>query len=396
MKQTVKGKFTFMKGFDYWLLVCVLALCVIGVIFVFSGTSDQALRANLPANHYMLRHVGFVGFGLCFMAFGALLDYSLWKKFSPICFFGGVLLLLLVLIMGVEVKGAKRWLMIAGVQIQPSEIMKFGVAVWVSAKFSVLKYPISDWKDYGQKMLQSFGVLLIVALLLALQPNFSMLLIISIVCFAVLITADIPKKYILGTGGIVFSGLLLVGLVEQYRIKRLMGFLNPEENAQGSAYQALNMMTAIGNGGLTGKGLGEGTQKLGYVPEVHTDGAFALIGEELGYIGTLIIFACFFIIFYRGLLIADNSKSNFGKYLAICIVGFIALNMLIHVAVCLGKFPTTGQPLPFISMGGSNLCMNMFMIGVLLNISRENTGKFLSSDNINAKYSAQKARYSRG
>jgi len=397
MESKAKSKFSFMKGFDYPLLLVVLGLCALGFAIVYSGSVNVAMaKGSSAAGEYLFRHLIYLlaGFGLLF--FGSMFDHSVWKKFSHLCFGGGVLLLFLVFLMGKEVNGAQRWLEIGGVQIQPSEMVKFSVAVWISAKFSILKMPIADWKDYGIKMAQCFGVMLIIVFFLIKQPNYSMLLMICIVCFAVMVVAEIPWKYLMGSVGIVGVPLLIVGLFQRYRVERIVSFLNPEENAQGSAYQVINMMTAIGNGGIFGKGIGKGTQKLGFVPEVNTDGVFALIGEELGYLGSAGILLAFAFLFYRGALIAERARSNFARYLSVFIIGYLAMNTLIHIAVCLGCAPPTGQPLPFISVGGSNLCMNLFMIGVLLNISRENTGKSIAFDGVNSRYSIQKARYQGG
>lgn len=386
-----------MKGFDYPLLLIVIGLCLLGVVIVYSGASNIAMSQGIEAaNQFLMRHVKYLGLGFVLLFFGSLLDHSVWKKCSYICIGVGILLLLLVFIMGKNVNGAQRWLSIAGVQIQPSEIVKFTVAVWVAAKFSVMKFPIQDWKDFTQKICQNLCLVAVIGFFLFKQPNYSMLMIICIACGCVMVATEIPWRYLLGCFAVFSVVLLGIGFLQSYRIKRFISFLNPDENARDGAYQVISMITAIGNGGIFGRGLGKGTQKLGFVPEVNTDGVFALIGEELGYCGTVAVFLAFGFLFYRGILIAERSRSNFAKYLSICIVAFLAMNMLVHVAVCLGCFPTTGQPLPFISMGGSNLCVNLFMIGVLLNISRENTGKSLSFSGVNSKYSAQKARYHGG
>ena len=201
-----------------------------------------------------------------------------------------------------------------------------------------------------------------------------MLLLFAGITLAVLFVAGARFKYIaISLAACVPVGLIVL-LIKSHTSKRLMAFFNPAEN-QNSAYQGEHALEALGNGGFFGTGFGMGVQKLGYLPEAHKDVVYAVIGEEFGFVGTLAILLLFGMLFYQGFEIARNSSSRFGKYMAVALTISLFLNFLVHVCVSTGLFPTTGQPLPFLSFGGTNLIFSALFIGILLNISKPGTGK---------------------
>lgn len=356
------------KGIDGILLLLVLALCGLGVLVVYSGSAPVAMNKNISNTYYVLRHVRFLAFAFCGLLVGLCVNYRFWKKFYLPIFGLCLCLLVAVLFGGHSVKGAERWLLIGGMQIQPAEFMKFGLLLLVSFKLSTMEkftkesaFPIVVW-------------MAVVVFLLLLQPNYSMALIMCFVVWLLMIVSPVVPGSVMAlftTVGVVV--MLLAGFMfgGGYRSERFDAWLNPEKYENGRAYQMVNMQIALGNGGLTGQGFGHGTQKLGYIPESYTDGAFALIGEEFGFIGTAAILALFMGVLYRGYEIAKNASSEFGCFMATGLTAYMFVNMVMHVAVCSGSMPTTGQPLPFISLGGTNLCANLFFVGVLLNISKD-------------------------
>jgi cell division protein FtsW len=210
--------------------------------------------------------------------------------------------------------------------------------------------------------------------LLALQPNFSMLILFAGITFVVLLVAGARLKYLMPVlGGGALLGVIVL-LIKSHTSKRIAAFFDPNAN-QISAMQGERALEALGNGGVFGTGIGMGMQKLGYLPEAHKDVVYAVIGEEMGFVGTFLILALFGCLFYQGFEIARHSSTRFGKYMAVALTTSLFLNFLVHVCVCTGLFPTTGQPLPFLSFGGTNLIFSGLFVGILLNISKSGTGK---------------------
>lgn len=359
------------SGVNKLLLLSVLVLICFGLVVVYTASSANAMRVGLTPEFYLKRHSMMVLVALGAMLFGAKLDYSFWKRFARPIFWIGCVMTLATLVFGKNINGAHRWLALPILgEVQPSELLKFGLITMVASKLSDAGMEIKTLKG---GIIQPCVFLGIAAICLALQPNFSMLALFSVVFIAMLFTAGVQLKYLgrfVGGGG---AALALALLSWSHTRARIFAFLNPAEN-KGSAMQGDRAFEALGNGGLLGTGIGNGVQKMGYLPEAHKDVVFAVIGEEMGFLGTSIVLGLFAVLFYQGFEIARNSSTRFGKYMGVALTISLFLNFLIHVCVCTRLAPTTGQPLPFLSYGGTNLILSSLFIGILLNISKPGTG----------------------
>lgn len=354
-------------GVNKWLLLSTLLLICFGIAVVYTASTPHALQRGLSPEFYLKAHLWKVLAALVIMLVVSKVDYSVWMKGSRVVFIVGAVLTVAAIVAGGSVKGANRWIW----GIQPSEILKLGLISWVCAKLAIAGTDIKSLKCSLIQPAVPFGIS---AILLALQPNFSMLLLFAGITLAVLFVAGARFKYIAISLAACIPVGLVVLLIKSHTSKRLMAFFNPAEN-QNSAYQGEHALEALGNGGFFGTGFGMGVQKLGYLPEAHKDVVYAVIGEEFGFVGTLAILLLFGMLFYQGFEIARNSSSRFGKYMAVALTISLFLNFLVHVCVSTGLFPTTGQPLPFLSFGGTNLIFSALFIGILLNISKPGTGK---------------------
>lgn len=357
--------------FDKPLLLAVAALLALGVFVIYSGSEFRATEMGRPSYFYALKHLRYIGIGILGLVFATLLNHKLYFKFAHPAFLVCLFSLVVVVVTGAVTKGAARWLSIGGVSLQPSELLKIAMFAYMSRRLSELGDDITDFK---KGFFQPMVALIIVAALLLLQPNFSMALMICATMFILFYTAGVKLRYLTLSIVPVAFAALVVGLAAPYRFRRLQAWLHPEEHAQGDAYQLYNALVSLGHGGWFGTGVGQGTQKLGFLPESYKDVAFSLLGEELGLVGTMGVLLLFGFLVYRGLRIAQNAKTRFARYFAVCLTSSIAINVILHVCVCTGLMPTTGQPMPFISYGGTNLIVSLFSVGILLNISRSGTG----------------------
>ena len=294
------------------------------------------------------------------MFFISMIDYRIYKgRIADIGIVGAIILLALVFVpgLGVTRNDATRWLNI-GIQFQPSEIMKVAIIIFLSAKIS--KYPESInrfWK----------GMLLY---LLLFEPHMSATVIILIISASIMFSAGLSWKYIIpvGIGGV--AACVVLALTAEYRMKRVMIFLDPWQDKLGDGWQIIQSIYAIASGGLFGVGLGKSTQKYMYIPEPHNDFIFAILSEELGFIGALGVIALFAIFIWRGIVIAMKAPDMFGTLLAVGITTMVGIQALLSIAVVSSAIPVTGIPLPFFSYGGTALIILLCSCGILLNISR--------------------------
>ena len=358
-------------GVNKLLLLSTLLLMSFGIVVVYTACTQHAIRMGLAPEYYLKKHSMMVLASLMVMFFAAKIDYSVWKKFSRVIFVGGCALTVYCLIFGTAHLGAKRWVNLGFFQLQPSEVLKFGLIVMIAVKLSEAG---SEIKTLKCSLIQPGIPFAIAAVLLILQPNFSMLIMFSCIVVSMLLVAGVNFKHLLpALGGGALMGVIML-LVKSHSSKRIAAFLDPSTH-QDSAYQAERSLEALGNGGFFGTGVGMGMQKLGYLPEAHKDVVFSVIGEEFGFVGTLAVLLVFAVLFYQGFEIARNSSTRFGKYMAVALTISLFLNFIVHVCVSTGLIPTTGQPLPFLSFGGTNLIISGLFIGILLNISKSGTGK---------------------
>lgn len=356
---------------DYVLFVTIIILVLVGVVMVWSASSYKCIHSFNNEYYYLIRQARNVTIGIIAMWFAIKIDYRKYKQWSRIIIVVTVVLLILVLIIGSTVNGAKRWISFGGLNIQPSEIAKYSVVILL-AKYleregeNIKKFPVV------MKYLTLAGFF---AGLVLAEKNLSIFAVIMIVSTIVIFVDGALYRHmamVIGSGGLL-AGLLIK--LEPYRMARLLNFSDPWKDAQGAGYQLVQSFYALGSGGLLGVGLGQSRQKAFYIPEPHTDFIFSIIGEELGFIGCAFVIILFCIFIVRGVGIAFKARDTYGTLLAMGITSIIAIQAIINIAVVSGSMPVTGVPLPFISYGGSAVIINLFAMGILLNISKQNKAK---------------------
>jgi cell division protein FtsW len=351
--------------YDYLLIIAVAALLIAGLMMVYSATFALGYQLYGQPTYFFIRQLLWMGLGLLAMIIIARIEYHVWRRWSIPLMAGALLLLGLVLAVGSDRFGGQRWLLNGS--IQPGEIAKLAVIVyiadWLSSKGERIRHV-----TYG---LVPFAILLgFVTGLIMLQPDFSTAVLIATTAIAMFFIAggDVWQMIASGIlGGTTFAVLITRS---EYRLARVVSFINPTGDHLGGNYQVRQILIALGSGGITGLGLGDSRQKFGYIPASHTDGIFAILGEELGLIGCLVVIGLFAFLAYRGFRVALASPDAFGTVLAAGLTCSLIFQALINIAVVTALAPVTGVPLPFISFGGSSLVVSMMAIGLLLAISR--------------------------
>lgn len=354
--------------FDATLAVVTLILVAIGIIMVYSSSAIIANESRGVSYLYLKKQLLWAFFGIiCMIAF-ANISYTKMRNFSIIILFISLALLLLTFVpgLGATVGGARRWIRIGKFTFQPSEMVK-----------PVLIFYVADALTRKQEVISSFfkgffPILVIIGafmFLLVSQPDLGTSIVIFISVFIIAYVCGVRVSHMFSI--FLFSIPLLVTLIYKvgYRYKRILAFLSPQSAPESIGYQIMQSFIALGSGGLLGVGLGDGRQKLFYLPAPHTDFIFAIIGEELGFVGTFTICLLFVILVYRGILISLNCKDDFGRALAFGLTALIGLETVINMGVVCGLLPTKGATLPLISYGGSSLFFTLASIGILLNIS---------------------------
>lgn len=354
---------------DLWLLICILTLLTIGIVMVYSAGSVLAFHDYGDRFYFVKRQSLFAGLGLAAMYFTANMDFRVWKKYAKpgllICF----VMLVIVLIPGVGVVrgGARSWLGISSFGIQPSEFMKLGMILYLSRWLSREDYDITT---FSKGLMPPLGLIGLAFGLIMLQPDLGTGAVMLVAALLIIFAAGARMKHLgfLALGGVV--GFIALILTAPYRLKRITGFLDPWSDPLGTGYQIIQSLYAIGPGGLGGLGLGMSRQKYSYVPEPQTDFIFAILAEELGFIGGLIVLLLFLTLVWRGMRVAMTVNDGFGSLLAVGIIGMVAIQVVINIGVVIGLMPVTGITLPLISYGGSSLTLMLTALGILLNISR--------------------------
>jgi cell division protein FtsW len=308
-------------------------------------------------------------FGILLTLFIMSIDYRILEKYSKTILLISLALLVLVIMPGVgkEISGAKRWFRFFGFSFQPSELAQLAMIIYMA---SFLSRNDKNIKDFYSGFLPVMIMLGIFALLILVQPDLGMSVALVVITFFMLFVGGIRLSHL---GAIILLSLpalyLLIYRVP-YRRARILSFLNPWQDPKGSGFQLIQSQIALGSGGILGLGLGQGMQKLFYLPAAHTDFIFSIIGEELGLIGTFSVVVLFILFILQSYKIAVNASDSFGYYLAIGITAMIAFEAIVNIAVSTGTFPTKGLPLPFVSYGGTSLVFDLISLGLLLNISR--------------------------
>jgi len=354
---------------DYILLGVILALLLVGILMVYSSSNIWADYKYGDTWFFVKRQLLFAGVGVVAMFFIIKFPYHLWKRYANILLIICFVLLIIVKIPGVGIVrgGAQSWIGVGAFSIQPSEFMKLGLIIFLAKS-------LDDHQKYITSFKKGFlpAILLVFTAfgLIMLQPDLGTGVVLVLTCCIMIFVAGARISHFVGLSFLGIIGFALLILSAPYRIKRITAFLNPWEDPLGDGFQIIQSLYAIGPGGLMGVGLGNSLQKYFYLPEPQTDFIFAILGEELGFIGGTLVIVTFMILFWRGLRIALGAPDEFGRFVALGIVAMLTIQVMINISVVIGLIPVTGITLPFLSYGGSSLTLTLCSVGILLNISK--------------------------
>jgi len=353
---------------DKILFAATLALVLVGVIMVFSASAVLASEKFHSPYYFLLRQGIWALLGLIGMSFLMHVDYHHYRK--PIIVFTGLFVcsvLLFAVFFLDKSHNTHRWFKLGLLSFQPSELSKISLIIFLAF---LLDKRTGEVNSLRHTLLPCFAVLLVFIFLIVAEPDLGTSLCIVMVAFILLFAAGLSYKYVAGTLLLALPPLFCLIYFFEYRMRRILAFLDPWKDPQGTGFQIIQSLIAVGTGGLTGVGLMEGKQKLFYLPEPHTDFIFAVIGEELGLVGSIVLVLLFGIFFWRGVRLSLHAPEPFGQFLGIGLTMMIVCQAFINMSVVLSLVPTKGIPLPFISSGGSSLLINLMGVGVLLNLSQ--------------------------
>ena len=356
---------------DKIFLGIVIALVVIGLI-TFTSASLGIYAKNETKFYGVIFSqfvLGFLG-GLVALFIGIKIPYKLFKKYSLILFVLSIILTALVLVPGIGQShgGARRWIDVLGFSFQPVEFLKIGFIIYFAAWLSWAKNKVRDPLFSILPLIVMIGI---IAVVLLKQPDTKSIILITVTALVMLFVSGTPIKYLLGILGLAGIAFVILVSFQPYLKERINTFMNPNENGQSSSYQLQQSLIAVGSGGIFGRGLGQSIQKFNYLPEPQGDSIFAVIGEELGFLGSSILICLYLAFALRGYRIAlRNAPDAFGKLLVIGLITIITAQSFMNMASIIGVFPLTGVPLVFVSQGGTALLLSLGMIGIILNISR--------------------------
>jgi cell division protein FtsW len=352
------------------LVLVTLALVAFGLVMVYSASSARAAIAQGDPAYYLKRQAVYAAFGLLLFVVLARLDYRTFKRFAGPFLCVSLVLLAFVLVAGRSVNGARRWIELGPVTVQPSELAKIALAVWVAAFLARKPAPAT----LGA-LLRPVGLVTgLAALLVLAEPDLGTAIAFAIVVGAIVLVSGTRLRVLATAGGLTVGLVLLVSWLTPYRRARLITFLDPWADPQGAGFQAVQAQIALGSGGLFGHGLGESVQKVYYLPEASTDMIFAIVGEELGLVGATAVILAFVLFGYAGFRIALACRDPFGKRLGAALTALVCGQAAVNLGAVLGFAPLTGVPLPFVSAGGSSLVISLAAVGILLNIAWSDAG----------------------
>ena len=353
---------------DKLLFTATLLLVCISVEMVYSASAVMAMEAKQPAYYYLAKQGMWAVLGLCFVPIVMRIDYRNYRQPRVIwTMLGLVAVALVAVLFGRPVNGASRWLLLGPLGVQPSELAKIAVIFCTAA---LLERRMDRIDEIGYSLLPIGITVGVIVALILIEPDLGTAVTVLMIAAVMVFAAGLNYTYLLGLFLTAAPAAYLVIATSEYRMKRVTAFLDPYSDPLGDGYQMIQSMIAIGTGGITGRGLMDGLQKLFYLPEPHNDFIFSVIGEELGLIGATVVVACFCIITWRGLRTAMRAPDRFGTFVALGITAMVTVQAFFNMSVVLGLAPTKGIPLPFVSFGGSSLLISMLSMGILLNISQ--------------------------
>jgi cell division protein FtsW len=353
---------------DKVLFFATLLLVFASIVMVYSASAVMAMEKFQRPYLFLIKQSMWAALGLAALAIVMRVDYRLYRQpaviWSSLAVVGAGLCLVLL---SSPINGTRRWFGVGGFGVQPSELAKLALILFAAALLERRMHKVNDLR---YALLPIALVTAAIVVLVLLEPDFgtavSMLMVVALMVFA----AGLDWRYFAAVAAAGIPALAAIAIAAPYRMRRLTTFLNPDADPLGDGFQILQSLIAVGTGGLTGMGLMQGVQKLFYLPEPHTDFIYAVIGEEMGLVGTTLVLVAFAVITWRGLRIALRSQDPFASFLAMGLTGMIAVQAFINISVVLALMPTKGIPLPFVSAGGSSLLINLVGMGVLLNLSQ--------------------------
>lgn len=378
-KKSLKGFSSFLNNsVDFTLVITVLLLLALGLVMVLSASSPASFQKYGKSYKYFSKQLMFAVLGLIGMYFVSKIDYRIYQKFYKQAWWLSVALLVAVLILGSEAKGAKRWIDLGFTTFQPSEIVKFLMIVFYAG---ILVKNRNELGKFWKGLVKHILCLVPIIFLLILEPHISTSMVIIITCCVMILMAGCKFWQFFASGAVAAGGIGAVATVLyfaseffrnkfQYAVTRITTFLDPWKYASDEGWQVIQSLYAIGSGGLFGSGLGNSKQKYLYLPEPHNDFIFSVLAEEFGFVGCMVVFILFAIFIWRGILIAMKAPDMFGSLVAVGITTLVGIQVIINVAVVTSSMPATGMQLPFFSYGGTALFILLCEVGVLLSISR--------------------------
>jgi cell division protein FtsW len=357
-------------GPDPLLLAVILVILAIGIVMVTSASFIIASGKFGDGFYYTKKQGLAMGIGLATMYLFSLIDPSVWKRTASLLLAAGLVFLVLVFIpgIGVEMGGANRWIRLPlGFYLQPSEFVKYALIIFLARSLARKGDSI---REFAIGFVPHVMIMGVVVLLILYEPDFGTAVIVTAVGFFMLFVAGVRLQHLFGSLILALPCVYYFAVNVPYRKLRVTSFLDPWADPLNSGFHIIQSLVAFGCGGFWGVGIGKGIQKLFYLPQPHSDFIFAVVGEELGLLGVLLLIILFYILICRGLVVAIRSADKFQKYLAFGITCLIGLQAMVNMAVAMGALPTKGLPLPLVSVGGTSLIMNLAGLGILMAITK--------------------------
>jgi cell division protein FtsW len=353
---------------DSVLFLATILLVCLSILMVYSASAVVAMERYQQPYLFLTKQVLMATLGVALLGVVMRLDYRIYREpvFIWSCL-GGVAVSLVGVLFSPPVNNARRWFSVGGLGIQPSELAKLSAIFFIAA---LLERRMHRINDLGYSVLPIGIVVAGLVGLILLEPDFGTAMSLAVIAAVMVFAAGLSYTYILGTILALLPLVAYIAMDADYRRRRLLAFLDPWADPLGDGFQIIQSLIAVGTGGISGRGLMKGVQKLFYLPEPHTDFIYAVISEELGLIGATVVLLCFCVITWRGLRVAVRAPDTFGSFLALGLTTMVAVQAFVNMSVVLGMMPTKGIPLPFVSAGGSSLLINLLGMGVLLNVSQ--------------------------
>jgi cell division protein FtsW len=354
--------------YDKVLFTATLLLVCASIVMVYSASALVALERYQQPYLFVTRQVMWAVLGLALLAVAMRVDYRTYRNDTFVwTLIGLVTLTLIAVLFSAPINGTRRWFGFGGLGVQPSELAKIACVFFTAL---VLERRMHRIDELSYSLLPIGIVVGVLVGLILLQPDFGTAISLLLIVVAMVFAAGLNYRYLVGAALVALPAIYLVLISASYRRRRLFAFWDPWADPLGDGFQIIQSLIAVGTGGLFGRGLMEGVQKLFYLPEPHTDFIFAVIGEELGLIGATGVLACFCLIAWRGLRISLRAEDGFGSFVALGITSMVVVQAFVNMSVVLGLMPTKGIPLPLVSAGGSSMLISLLGTGVLLNISQ--------------------------